>query len=612
MSEIESIRSKFIQFYEKRGHIRIPSSSLLPENDASTLFTSYGMQPLLPYFLGTPHPQGQRICDSQCCFRAVDIEEVGDNRHTTFFEMLGNWSFGDYFKREQIEQVFTLFTDVMGLDPARLYVTVFAGDQTLGLSRDDEAIATWQQVFATKGIEAKIGERIFTYGPEKNWWSRSGRPEQMPAGEPGGSDSEVFYDFGPQLQLHEHSPYRDQPCHPNCDCGRFIEIGNSVFMQFQKTHEGKFVDLPAKNVDYGGGLERLAMARAQTPDIFQTEVFAPVIKVLEQKSQQKYSQLKEADKRAWRIIADHTRSSIFLMSEGLVPSNKEQGYVLRRLLRRSLVQLRRLDLDFALLVELVAPVVAQYESEYPRLRTQEATIVAGIKRESQKFAATLRQGLREINKLTQITGEKAFFLYESYGFPFELTREIAAERGIEVDEQAFLAAKKHHQELSKTQSAGKFRGGLADHEVQTVRFHTASHLLLAALRKLIDPTITQNGSNITGERARFDFTLARALTSEEIAALQKQVNDWITADLPVTRKEMPKADALALVGGSVFADRYPDQVSVYQIGQDTSCEICVGPHVTHTGEIGPIKITKQQSAGSGVRRLYLYPASATA
>ncbi len=610
---VDEIRNKFLDFYRRRGHAVIPSSSLLPENDASTLFTSSGMQPLLPYFLGTTHPEGRRIADAQKCFRAVDIDEVGDNRHTTFFEMLGNWSFGDYFKKEQIPAVFAFFTQVLGLDPARLYVTVFAGDTQIGLAEDDESIKIWQEVFATKGIEARVGERIFAYGPEKNWWSRSGTPEKMPAGEPGGSDSEIFYDFGEALELHEHSAWASQKCHPNCDCGRFIEIGNSVFMQFQKTADGKFVDLPAKNVDYGGGLERALMAVQDKPDVFTTSVFTPMISVLEIASGQKYQTLDDKTRRAWRIIADHTRSAIFLISEGLEPANKGQGYVLRRLLRRSLVQLHRLGLANDLLSQFVEPLSKLYTHQYSELSAKSSSIQAVITKESRKFAATLDKGLKQIAKLSAIDGEKAFFLYESYGFPFELTREIAAERGLSLDEQAFKAAQDKHREQSRTASAGTFRGGLADHTTQTVHFHTATHLLLAALRAHIDPAITQKGSNITGERARFDFTLQRALTSEEIQTLQDQVNAWIKADLPVTKAILPKQQALTLVGGSVFAERYPDQVSVYTIGDaasPASREICVGPHVEHTGQIPQIVLRKQQSAGSGVRRLYLYPAAA--
>ncbi len=604
-NSLSHIRQQFLDFYRQRGHAVIPGSSLLPENDASTLFTSSGMQPLLPYFLGQPHPQGQKITDVQCCFRAVDIEEVGDCRHTTFFEMLGNWSFGDYFKKEQIPQVFEFFTQIVGLDPKRLYVTVFGGDQKLGLAADEESITIWQQVFAEVGIDAKVGERIFTYGPEKNWWSRSGTPDKMPAGEPGGSDSEIFYDFGTDLHCHEHSPWADKPCHPNCDCGRFIEIGNSVFMQYQKTADGKFIDLPQKNVDYGGGLERVIMAQEHCHDIFQSSVFKDLIAVLEDTSGKKYQDLDEDNKKSWRIIADHLRSSVFLLAEGLQPSNKEQGYVLRRLLRRSLVAIKQHGLEPTVLTDMVAPVAALYQDVYPQVGEQQENIQASIAAESQKFAASLNKGLKQIAKMTTISGEDAFYLYESYGFPLELTREIAAKKGITVDEAAFEAAKQAHRQKSQTSSAGKFKGGLADHSQETVRFHTATHLLLAALQKQLDPKIYQKGSNITGERARFDFAFGRALTPEEMSSLEQQINTWIDADLPVKRLEMPKAQALELVGGSVFADRYPDQVSVYQI-EDASIEICVGPHVTHTGEIGHIKLTKQQSAGSGLRRIYIY------
>ncbi|MBQ6154486.1 alanine--tRNA ligase, partial [bacterium] len=502
-------------------------------------------------------------------------------------------------------QVFEFFTQIVGLDPKRLYVTVFGGDQKLGLAADEESITIWQQVFAEVGIDAKVGERIFTYGPEKNWWSRSGTPDKMPVGEPGGSDSEIFYDFGTDLHCHEHSPWADKSCHPNCDCGRFIEIGNSVFMQYQKTADGKFIDLPQKNVDYGGGLERAIMAQEHCHDIFQSSVFKDLIAVLEDTSGKKYQDLDEDDKKSWRIIADHLRSSVFLLAEGLQPSNKEQGYVLRRLLRRSLVAIKQHGLEPTVLTDMVAPVAALYQDVYPQVGEQQENIQASITAESQKFAASLNKGLKQIAKMTTISGEDAFYLYESYGFPLELTREIAAKKGITVDEAAFEAAKQAHRQKSQTSSAGKFKGGLADHSQETVRFHTATHLLLAALQKQLDPKIYQKGSNITGERARFDFAFGRALTPEEMSSLEQQINTWIDADLTVKRLEMPKDQALELVGGSVFADRYPDQVSVYQI-EDASIEICVGPHVTHTGEIGHIKLTKQQSAGSGLRRIYIY------
>ena len=605
MQKMSQLRQDFLEFYRQRGHQVIPPGALIPENDASTLFTSSGMQPLLPYFLGQPHPQGRRVADCQPCLRSVDIEEVGDNRHTTFFEMLGNWSFGDYFKREQLTQVFEFFTQVAGLSPNRLYVTIFAGDKQLGLPRDEESLAIWQEIFASVGIEARLDERIFAYPSAKNWWSRSGTPEQMPSGEPGGGDSEIFYDFGQDLSLHEQSPWAKQPCHPNCDCGRFIEIGNSVFMQYLKQADGSFVDLPEKNVDYGGGLERLVMAVENTPDLFAGSVFAGSRACLEMLSDKRYDQLGKQDKRAWRIVMDHVRAAVMLLSNGVRPSNKEQGYVLRRLLRRSMLEAHQAHLPEAAMTELVEPIVECYRETYPELKTQEEAIRSAIELEREKFSASLAKGLREIAKMDKITGEKAFFLYESYGFPLEMTEGIARERGEQVDRQAWQEAKKKHQQLSKTASSGKFRGGLADHSQQTVRFHTATHLLLAALQQLIDPQIYQKGSNITGERARFDFHFNRALTSDELAQVEAQVNAWIDQDLPVSKQLLAKDEALQLVGGSVFADRYPDEVSVYQIG-DASQEICVGPHVERTGEIGRVRLAKQQSAGSGVRRLYLY------
>jgi alanyl-tRNA synthetase len=587
MTNLDLYRQKFLTYYQERGHTIIPSASLVPENDASTLFTSSGMQPLINYFLGETHPGGQRLADSQKCFRANDLEEVGDNRHTTFFEMLGNWSFGDYFKQKQLGWVFEFFTRVVKLDPARLYVTVFAGDKKLGLEPDTKSIALWQSLFASVGLEAKVGQRIFTYGAEKNWWSRSGEPTNMPPGEPGGSDSEIFFDFGAELGLHEASPWADQPCHPNCDCGRFVEIGNSVFMEYQKTAAGKFTKLAQANVDYGGGLERLIMAKENQPDVFLTSVFTPQRQALEKISGQSYTKLSPEAKRAWRIIIDHTRSATMLLGEGVSPSNKEQGYVLRRLLRRALVCVRQTELPETALIQLSRATIKQYAPTYQSLETVSQEIETQLEQEVARFAKTLTKGLSEIAKLKTVDGEKAFYLYETYGFPWELTKEIVAERGQSLDEAAFLKAKKAHQERSRRQSDQKFKGGLADAAERTVKLHTATHLLLAALKKNLDPSIYQKGSNITAERARFDFNFARALTTAELAKLEQEINTWIKADLKVKRQELPKTKALELVGSTVFSDRYPDRVSVYQIG-DVATEICVGPHVTSTKEIGSI------------------------
>jgi len=605
MTLADTLRQKFFTFYQAQGHHLLPSASLIPENDSTTLFTSSGMQPLVPYLLGETHPHGQRLCNSQQCFRAVDLDEVGDARHTTFFEMLGNWSLGDYFKAEQLEFIFTFLTQEIGLDPHKLFVTVFAGDEQLKISRDDESIAIWQKLFAQVGIQAQLNERIFTYDATKNWWSRSGTPPQMTIGEPGGTDSEIFYDFGADLQLHEHSPWKDQPCHPNCDCGRYLEIGNSVFMEFQKISESEFTPLPQKNVDFGGGLERLVMAKENQNDIFLTSIFQPLITKLTQALDFTYQSADPEQKKSLRIIADHLRSAIILLSEGVLPSNKEQGYVLRRLIRKSLVKAHLLSLPASNLSTLVEPMLELYGEIFPRLKTQKDHLITELNKEINKFSQTLKKGLKEINKLTTIDGEKAFHLYETYGFPFELTKEILAEKNLHLRDEDFLAAKKQHQENSKLKSAAKFKGGLADHAEITVKYHTASHLLLAALRKHLDPNIEQKGSNITHERARFDFTFDRALTPDEVQLVETTINQWVQADVEMIKKNYPKQEALDLVGGSVFADRYPDTVSVYSLA-GISNEICIGPHVQRTGEIGKLTLGKQQSASHGVRRIYMY------
>ncbi len=604
MSKSDYLRKQFLTYYQKKAHALIPSAPLVLENDASTLFTSSGMQPLVPYLLGEKHPLGQRLVNSQKCFRAVDIEEVGDARHTTFFEMLGNWSLGDYFKKEQLPWVFNFLVTELHISPEKLYVTVFAGDERLGIPKDEEAIALWQELFAQKGIEAKVGERIFLYDEKKNWWSRSGVPAAMPAGEPGGPDSEIFYDFGAELKMHENSPWKDEVCHPNCDCGRFIEIANSVFMQYQKQADGSFQTLQQKNVDYGGGLERLVMVVENQADIFMTSIFSPIIEALLFDTQLNYQTASSLEKKSLRIIADHWRSSVMLMTDGVLPSNKGQGYILRRLIRRSVLLANKLALSTAWSDRVVEVLVQQYQTISPSLKVKATEIKEELNKEIKKFTQTLNNGLKELQKLSTIDGKLAFKLYESYGFPFELTQEILAEKGLTIDEAEFLQAKKEHQALSKLKSEAKFKGGLADEQVATVRFHTATHLLLAALKKFVKSDCVQKGSNITAERARLDFTLDAPLTAEQKKQVIDQVNAWIKADLPVKKNFYPKAEALARVGGSVFADRYPDQVSIYQI-EGVSEEICIGPHVSQTGEIGLLALQKEKSVSVGIRRLYL-------
>ena len=614
-----SVRSAYLKFFEKQGHAIVPSSNLVPENDPTTLFTGSGMQPMVPYLLGQPHPEGKRIADSQKCFRSQDIEEVGDNRHTTFFEMLGNWSLGDYFKKEQLRWFFTFLTQEVGLAPERLFVTVFSGSPELGIPRDDESVAIWQELFAEKNIAAIAvdnadsqgmqGGRIFYYPEKKNWWSRSGVPANMPAGEPGGPDSEMFYDFGAELELHEHSAWKDEPCHVNCDCGRFLEIVNSVFMQYQKQADGSFTELPQQNVDFGGGLERIVAALNGNSDVFLTDLFAPLIAKISEISGQEYSASEET-KRSFRVIADHMKAAVMLAADGVYPSSKEQGYFARRLVRRSIRYGTMIGIKRPFLAELVPIIAELYADQYPEVRANQAAITAALELEEKKFQRSLDQGLKHIEKLSTLDGEAAFYLYQTFGFPFELTQEIAAEKGWTVKESDFQTARAAHSAESRTASVGMFKGGLGDQSEVTVKYHTATHLLHAALRKILGTHVQQKGSNLTPERLRFDFSHPQALTEAEKQQVIEQVNAWIAADLPVHRQEMSKAAALESGAIAFFIEKYPEQVSVYTVGTDPendwiSKELCGGPHVAHTGEIGTLKLDKEQAASAGVRRLYL-------
>lgn len=617
------LRRAYLDFFVSQGHVEIPSAPLVPENDPTTLFTSSGMQPLVPYLLGQPHPKGQRLVDSQKSFRAVDIEEVGDNRHTTFFEMLGNWSLGDYFKKEQLRWVFTFLVEKVGLDPKQLYITVFRGNEQLGVPRDNESVALWKTLFQEVGITAEAvdwaerdgmqGGRIFYYDEHKNWWSRSGIPANMPASEPGGPDSEIFFDFGAERQLHEHSPFKDQPCHVNCDCGRFLEIGNSVFMQYQKQADGSFQELPQMNVDFGGGLERILAVKHNQQDMFKTALFTPIIELLERLSHRQYDE-SLAVTQAFRIMADHIKAATMLAADGVFPSNKEQGYISRRLIRRAIRYANQIGLNDSFVPTVAAVVAEIYAEPYPEVTQQLATIQANFKAEEEKFQRTLAKGLRELEKYQELTGETAFKLYETYGFPLELTEELARERGQQVDPGAFQAAFQVHKQTSRSAAAGRFKGGLGDHSENTIKYHTATHLLHAALRQILGTHVQQKGSNITGERLRFDFSHDRAVTKDEQQAVEQQINDWIQAALPVTQTTQPKQEALAEGAVAFFLEKYPDEVSVYTIGTNPkgkagqdwiSKEFCGGPHVSNTQEIGSIKIIKEQAVSAGVRRLYL-------
>ena len=619
MSDLSLIRQKYLAYLQKQGHAVVPSVNLVPENDPSTLFTSAGMQPMIPYFFGEKHPEGSRIANSQKCFRSEDIEEVGDNRHTTFFEMLGNWSFGDYFKKEQIEFVFHFLVDEIGLDPKRLYVSVFAGNQELDIPADEEAAQIWQKLFESKNIDAKIiknpedgmqGGRIFFYGEKKNWWSRSGVPANMPVGEPGGPDSEIFYDFSPgDENIHQNSEFAKDNCHINCDCGRFLEIGNSVFMQYQKTDSG-FEPLAQQNIDFGGGLGRILAAKENQSDVFKTASFTPIIAKIEELSGQNY----EDKKVYFRIIADHVKAAVMLIADGVFPSNKEQGYLLRRLIRRALRQAKYINIQGSFIAELLPAVVEIYQDHYTDLVEKKTQIKDVLAKEEQKFARTLEKGLREFEKMTvdtqELTADQVFKLYESYGFPAELSLEEAKEIGISLEkdiEEKFEDLREAHAAKSRQGSEQKFKGGLADQGEITTQYHTATHLLQAALRQVLGETVAQKGSNITAARLRFDFSHSQALTDEEKKAVEDQVNAWIKADLPVNKKEMAKTDALNSGAIAFFVEKYPDQVTVYSVGQEgseISKEFCGGPHVQSTGEIGPIEIFKEKAASAGVRRIY--------
>lgn len=618
---ISLLRSKYLEFFKARGHVIVPSSPLVPENDPTTLFTGSGMQPMITYLLGETHPKGTRIADSQKCFRSQDIEEVGDNRHTTFFEMLGNWSLGDYFKSEQIEWIFTFLTDKsegLGLDPKRLFVTVFRGQEDIGIPKDTEAVALWKQQFSTVGITAKDIDfadrdgmsdgRIFYYEAKKNWWSRAGAPENMPVGEPGGPDSEVFYDFGADKKFHENSVWKDEPCHVNCDCGRFMEICNSVFMTYRKTDDG-FVPLDQKNIDFGGGLERMIAAVENTVDVFTTDAFSTLIAKIENLSGKPYAS-SETITRSMRVIADHLKAAVLLASDGVYPSNKGQGYFARRLLRRSIRVAHTLGIETQFLATLVPVVIDAYQEAYPNLEKQAQLIEEQIDQEETKFRKTLAKGLKEIEKVGSLDGSSAFRMYETYGFPLELTQEIAIERGQHVDTAQFQAEFNKHKELSRSASSGMFKGGLADQSDITIKYHTATHLLQAALRKILGTHVQQKGSNLTGERLRFDFSHPSALSDDEKKQVEDQINNWITQDLPVTKEMMSKQQALDSGAIAFFIEKYPDEVSVYTIGKDSksdwiSKELCGGPHVEHTGVIGPIQIYKEEAVSAGTRRIYI-------
>jgi len=630
---VAEVRKRFLDFYKERGHAIIPSAPVRPEGDATTLFTSSGMQPLVPYLLGQAHPAGVRLADSQKSVRTGDIDDIGDNRHLTFFEMLGNWSLGDYFKKEQLPWVFEFMTDKeagLGLDPNKLYVTVFAGDDSLNIPKDDESIGLWKELFKAKGIDAKdvvIGSeqngyqvgmqsgRIFAYDAKKNWWSRSGTPDQMPAGEPGGPDSETFYDFGTP-----HDTKYGPECHPNCDCGRFVEIANSVFMEYLKQADGSFTLLSQKNVDFGGGLERLVMAMNDTDDVFLADTLLSSIQEIERQTGKKYGDPEYL--KSFRIVADHVRAAVFIAGDDVHPSNTEAGYILRRLIRRAIRHLDKLGVAENTLAQLAEKVITAYEDTYAELREKREQILSTLTTEEAKFRKTLSQGIREFEKAAKhgsVSGRDAFILASSYGFPIEITEELAKERGMSVDSAAFRAEMEEHQAKSRTAAEGKFKGGLADHSEVTVRYHTSHHLLLAALRKILGNDVHQRGSNITQERVRLDFSFDRKLTPEELKQAEDMVNEQIAAALPVFVTSMAKSEAEKIGAEHEFGVKYGDSVTVYSMGpkdatqenpkfsESFSLEFCGGPHVKNTSELAEggkhFKIIKEEASSAGIRRI---------
>ncbi|MBI4118374.1 MAG: alanine--tRNA ligase [Parcubacteria group bacterium] len=595
----EEIRKRYLTFFEKRGHTILPSASLVPENDPTTLFTGSGMQPLIPYLLGEKHPQGKRLANSQKCFRSQDIEEVGDNRHTTFFEMLGNWSLGDYWKEEQLSLFFEFLTKEAGIDKNRLWVTCFEGDASLGLSRDDESAEIWKRLGIPDG-------QIRFYSSKKNWWSRSGIPENMPVGEPGGPDSEVFFDFGEHAKLHEQSPWKNEQCHPNCDCGRFMEIGNSVFMQYIKKEDGSFGLLPTRNVDFGGGLERITAASQGESDIFVANSDY-IIGRIEQVTGAAYAE----NRIAFRIIADHIKAAVFLIGDGILPSNKDQGYFVRRLLRRAMVHLSKLSPNIPL-TSFIQGIVEAYKTQYPVLAEKQTAIEEAIALEEARFTTTLGRGMKEFERLAKdgaITAQDAFQLFTTYGFPVELIVEEARARGIkQLDLNGLQELLRQHQELSRAGAEQKFKGGLADTKPETVKLHTTHHLLLAALQRVLGPHVKQRGSNITSERLRIDFSHPQKMTKEEIAQVETLVNEQIKKGLKMVRRDMPKEEAEKIGAEMEFGANYADIVSVYfcedEEGNVFSKEFCGGPHVKNTADIqGTFKIMKEEAVSAGVRRI---------
>ena len=587
----DELRQSFLNFFAERGHAIIPSAPLVPENDPTALFISAGMHPLVPYLLGESHPEGRRLANVQKCLRTDDIEEVGDISHNTFFEILGFWSLGDYWKRDSLRWTLEWFTRVLGLEQERISVTVFAGDSDA--PRDDEAVHVWLEL----GIPQ---ERIYYLPKTDNWWGPAGKTG------PCGPDSELFYDTG----RPEHGP----DCLPGCNCGKYIEIGNNVFMQYNKTAEGRYEPLKQRNIDVGLGLERTLYIVQGTEDIYTTDLFASIVEsISELRKRQggKTALSSEQEQRLIRIVADHVRAATFIIADGVLPGNVEQGYICRRLVRRAVRCGHELGMPGIFTAEVAQAVIARFGPIYPELEQRQETILNELTREEERFGKTLARGLGEFQKLEEglrqrgesvLAGKAVFRLFDTFGFPPTLTAELAQERGLSADLDGFNTLFKQHQERSRQANQRRFAGGLADHSERTTQLHTATHLLHQALRDVLGTHVHQMGSNITPERLRFDFSHPNKLTTEEIRRIEEIVNQQIQRDLQTTMEVMPLQQALDLGALAFFGERYGDLVKVYKIG-DYSMEVCGGPHVQHTGDMGRFRITKTENIGQGIQRV---------
>lgn len=621
----QDIRKKYLDFFASREHAVIPRAKLVPYNDPTTLFVGSGMQPMIPYLLGEEHQNGKRLVNSQVCLRAQDIDDVGDDKHTTTFEMLGNWSLGDYFKTEQIAWIAEFMFDIVGLDPNRFYVSCYIGNEKYGIPRDDQAIELWTKEFEKRGIEAKVvelgaaangdklgmqGGRIFLYDGKENWWSRNGNEDGTLIGDPCGPDSEMFFDFGEQY----HDEARWGKPHPASDSPRFFEIGNNVFMGYKKVAEGKFEPLAAPNIDHGSGLERIAAAAMDSPDVYKISLLWPIIQKLEGLSGKDYG----SNTNSMRVIADHLHGAVFLAVDGVKPANKEQGYVMRRLLRRAIRFAFELGVEQNFFEEIVPVIADLYVNDFPEVKANRDEVIATLVKEEKVFRQTLRKGLKEMSKMAEsgLTGNELFTLYDTYGFPVELSTEEAFKQDLKLSDnwrQEFDKKMAEQRARSQTAAKGTFKGGLGGQTMQHKKYHTATHLMYQALRDVLGDHVVQNGSNITEERLRFDFSHPEKVTREQLDAVEKIVNEQIAKDLKVSWAEYPTKVAREEMGAlGQFGDRYGETVKVYKMcadGEDKpfSFEICGGPHVDHTRQLieggKTFKIIKEEASSAGIRRI---------